>query len=62
MRAIVLIFMLVNFVLEGVSQDTSKFMWRGRQLSYSAWRDSLRLTYYKYCDSLRKVEKRDLKK
>jgi hypothetical protein len=44
-------------VLKGNSQDTPKYLWNGKELTYKAWRDSLKFEYLKYCDSLKKNDK-----
>lgn len=36
-----------------------KYIWRGKEVSYKQYRDSLRIEYLKYCDDLQKKEPLD---
>ena len=57
MKIIPLLFLFQMIFLKGNSQDTPKYLWNGKELTYKAWRDSLKFEYLKYCDSLKKNDK-----
>jgi len=52
-KSIMLFLLLQNFVQLSFGQTKQNYTWKGRPIEYAAWRDSLRMEYLKYCDSLK---------
>lgn len=48
---IVLFVLLTSFNLK---EPEPKYTWKGKEIPYKQWRDSLKVEYLKYCDSLSK--------
>jgi hypothetical protein len=48
-----IVVLLMTVSMLAVSQTKNRYTWKGRPIDYAAWRDSLRIEYLKYCDSLK---------
>ena len=46
-------------MLSKQQEPKPKYIWRGKEVSYKQYRDSLRIEYLKYCDDLQKKEPLD---
>ena len=40
-----------------IAQSTPKYTWKGKEVLYKQWRDSLKYEYLKFCDSLQKNDR-----
>lgn len=49
-----ILMVLFLFLFSFKSQEPPKYKWKGKEVSYKQYRDSLRVEYLKYCDSLNK--------
>ncbi len=50
----ILIFQL--FYHLGIGQTIPKYTWKGKEVNYNDWRDSLKIAYLNYCDSLKRIQ------
>jgi hypothetical protein len=56
MKILIFIFVLSTYF----KQEPPK-SWKGKEVTYKQYRDSLRVSYFKYCDSIKKVETKKIK-
>jgi hypothetical protein len=53
---ITLLIIFLNAIFAFSMQPIPKYTWKGNVVSYKQYRDSLRVSYLKYCDSLKSVK------
>ena len=54
MKRIFLFFFLITSFYLFAQQPPVKYTWNGKELPHNEWRDSMKVFYLKYCDSLNK--------
>lgn len=57
MKVLIVLFVLFVSLVSFKTQEPPKRKWNGKEITYSQYRDSLRVEYLKYCDSLNKKSK-----
>ncbi len=51
MKFILILFLFISYYVTETPKPT-KYNWKGKEVTYKEYRDSLRVQYIKYCDSL----------
>jgi len=52
-------FIFLFLFLSKQQEPKSKYSWKGKEVTYKQYRDSLRVEYIKYCEDLQKRNKLD---